>query len=98
VEEAITIVAHLTAKAGMQDLLHEELLRIVALSRTEIGCLYYDLYRSADDEREFFIIETWNGSDAFENHSHSPHGIRLQALPNEWLREPLRRSRLALLV
>jgi quinol monooxygenase YgiN len=78
----ITIMFHMTIRAGRED----ELRAVVdRLTRTTIaeddGCLAYAFYRRADDAREAVLFEQWRDVPALD-----AHVARLQALlgpPND---------------
>jgi len=43
-QEQLTIVARITAKEGHRDLVKEELLKLIEVTRQEEGCINYDLH------------------------------------------------------
>lgn len=69
----ITIMAFITAKAGMQPQVREVLLDLVAQTRKEKGCLNYDLHQSQDNPREFVIYENWESAADLDAHARSEH-------------------------
>ncbi|MGM9904506.1 hypothetical protein A5844_000608 [Enterococcus sp. 10A9_DIV0425] len=50
---------------------------LIAATKQEDGCLYYQLYESTNQENEFVMIENWRDEQAIEVHNQS---ILLQQL------------------
>ena len=69
----ITIMAFITAKAGMQPQVREVLLDLVAQTRKEKGCLNYNLHQSQDNPREFVMYENWESAADLDAHARSEH-------------------------
>jgi len=69
----ITIIAFITAKAGMQQQVREVLLDLVAQTRKEKGCVNYDLHESQDNPREFVMYENWESAADLDAHARSEH-------------------------
>lgn len=84
----IMIVAKFTARAGKSQELQQVLRRGVEPSRSEAGCLHYDLYRSLDDEHVFLFHETWQDQAAIDAHGQQPHFITLMAEAEQLWQQP----------
>lgn len=69
----ITIIAFITAKAGMQRQVREVLLDLVAQTRKEKGCVNYDLHQSQGNPREFVMYENWESAADLDAHARSEH-------------------------
>ena len=69
----LTIIAYITAKAGMQQQVREVLLDLVAQTRKEKGCVNYDLHQSQDNPREFVMYENWDSAADLDAHAKSEH-------------------------
>ena len=69
----VHVVARFTAKAGQEDALKAVLIALVPPTRRELGCYQYDLLVSANDARQFCIVERWDGNPALDQHLLSPH-------------------------
>ncbi|GAA4719461.1 putative quinol monooxygenase [Brevibacillus fulvus] len=69
----ITVTAVLRAKAGKEQQLREELLKVVPLSRKEAGCIEYNLHQSLEDQRVFLFYETWKDEEALKSHAETEH-------------------------
>jgi len=75
--EPVTIIAHFRAKAGQESRLRQELQRLLAPTRTEAGCISYDLHQSQSDPALFVFYENWASQAALDAHFQTPY---LQAL------------------
>lgn len=64
----IVCVAELTAKEGMVDILLENLLALVPLSKSEPGCLRYELHQNLENTNMLTFIDRFKDQDAFDQH------------------------------
>ena len=69
----VTVLARVKAKEGMQDQVRRECLALIAPSRSEEGCITYDLYQSTDDPTVFIFFENWLSREHVEKHLEKPH-------------------------
>jgi quinol monooxygenase YgiN len=78
---AVTIV--LRAQPGQADALVRECLAVLAPSRAEPGCLFFDVLRSASDPDEVVFYEAYRTKADFDAHLTAPHvkGWQAAALP-----------------
>lgn len=57
---------------------------LVALSRTDAGCISYDFFESTTTPGSYIIVETWENDSVLDIHSQAPHFVKyvpqLQAL------------------
>ncbi len=83
----ITVVARFKAREGTEMNLEEELLKLVAPSRSDPGCINYDLHRSLGDPSVFIFYENWQSRELLENHSTTPHVKNFRIRVNEMLAE-----------
>jgi len=61
------------AKPGREDELRAEMLRVVALTRKEAGCLQYDLHVHTTDPTRFAYYETWDSEESLARHAQAEH-------------------------
>ena len=78
-QEQVTIIATLYARAGHEEALAARLRAMVEETRKEAGCILYDLQRAHDDPREFIMVEYWRDAEAVELHDASAHMAALVA-------------------
>ncbi len=60
--------------------MQELLLELVALVRTEPGCLYYDLFQQADDPEAFWLTAAWADNEAVAAHPTPPQSQVVEQL------------------
>lgn len=46
---------------------------LVQKTKTEKGCISYEMYQDTKDERILTMIETWENEEALQDHLESPH-------------------------
>lgn len=69
----VTVVARIKAKAGMEEQVKSALLALVAPSRSDAGCVGYDLHQSMDDKSLFLFYENWASKADLDAHIGKPH-------------------------
>jgi quinol monooxygenase YgiN len=69
----LQVVATIPAKPGSEDKVADVLTELVAATRTESGCLAYELFRSKADPTVFVMIETWQSQEDLDAHQKTPH-------------------------
>jgi len=84
----VTVVARLKAKAGLEEKVKQELMKMVEATRKESGCLNYDLHVDESDPACFLFYENWVSKMALDNHFHTEHFVRLQSMKDELFAEP----------
>ncbi len=68
----LTIVARIKAKPGREDALAAELIKLVAPTLVEAGCLQYDYHRDLEDPANFLFFENWATKGQWLAHMESP--------------------------
>ena len=69
----ITVVAKVVAKKDAVGSVKDELLKMVAPTRGEDGCINYDLHQDNDDPAVFVFYENWKNAACLEKHMNSNH-------------------------
>ncbi|MFZ2446546.1 MAG: putative quinol monooxygenase [Syntrophobacteraceae bacterium] len=69
----ITVIARVRARAGMEASLKELLLALIVPSRSDEGCINYDLHQGIDDPALFIFYENWQSREHLDRHSATPH-------------------------
>lgn len=72
-DEKIVLVARLKVREDAIEEAKRLALNIVADSRTEEGCVNYDVHQAIDDPTVFVWHETWKDRAALENHFELPY-------------------------
>jgi quinol monooxygenase YgiN len=69
----LTIVARIEAKKDSIDLVKSELLKLLAPTHKEQGCLQYDLYQDNDNPGIFIFYENWESRELWQVHMGADH-------------------------
>lgn len=72
-DKNLTVIAQVKAKEGMVDDVKKELFKLMGPTRSESGCMVYDLYQSADDEHNFMFYEYWRSKGDLDTHLGKPY-------------------------
>lgn len=64
----LTIVAKVTAKEEKIEDLQRELKLLTLNSRTEKGCMGYDMFQDLEDPKHFMLVETWESKKLWQEH------------------------------
>ena len=70
-EDKITVIARFKAKQEASSQLKELLLSLIETSRSDKGCIRYDLHQALDDPELFIFYETWENKELLSEHSAS---------------------------
>lgn len=69
----LTIVAKVAAKKEAVESVKNELLKMVAPTRKEEGCINYNLHQDNDNPSVFIFYENWESAVCLEKHIQSDH-------------------------
>jgi len=71
----MTITKRVTfiAKEGSEAKMKELLSAMVAPSKAEEGCLFYEIFQYENNPRKFMAVETWRDEAALDGHKASAH-------------------------
>lgn len=69
----LTIVARILAKTEKRELVKGELLKLIAPTRAEQGCINYDLHQDNENPNLFIFHENWESLDLLRKHLASGH-------------------------
>jgi quinol monooxygenase YgiN len=69
----LPVVAVITAKAGSEQQVREALTALVEPTRSEPGCISYELLVSAADPATFITMETWRSQADLDAHLQTEH-------------------------
>ena len=61
------------AKDGCEDKMKELLTAMVAPSKAETGCLFYEIFQHENNLNKFMAVETWENEEALDGHKASDH-------------------------
>ena len=69
----LTIVADIKAKSDQIDLVKAELLKLIATTRAEKGCINYDLHQDNENPAHFLFYENWESPELWQAHMGNQH-------------------------
>lgn len=69
----LTIVASITAKADKVEIVRDELLKLIDITRAEEGCINYDLHQDNENLAHFLFYENWESRDLWQTHMGNQH-------------------------
>jgi quinol monooxygenase YgiN len=69
----IYLLAHLKTRPGSHPELMTAAREMIAATRTEPGCLMYDLHVSVTDPQSMVFVEAWRDREALSEHFDAPH-------------------------
>lgn len=69
----LTIVANIKAKSEEIELVKGELLKLIDTTRSEEGCINYDLHQDNNDPTSFLFFENWSSRDLWQAHMANTH-------------------------
>lgn len=84
----LTVIATLRARPGKEAELKDYLTTLVGYTRTEMGCVAYDLNQQQDDPGLFVIVEYWTGRSALDQHMSMPYMQEFAASVGDLLAGP----------
>ena len=85
----VTVTAQIKAKKGMEERLRKELIALVDPTRSETGCIIYDLYRDHENKSLFMFYESWKSKGDLEQHLRKTYIKRFMEKAEELLAEPV---------
>jgi quinol monooxygenase YgiN len=75
--DLLTVIAHMRAKPGKEQELHDALAALVEPTTQEQGNVNYDLHRGVEDPALFYFYENWESADLLDAHLQTPHLVEL---------------------
>jgi quinol monooxygenase YgiN len=87
--DQITIIARIKAKPGMEQRMQQDLLGLLVPTRSESGCITFDLLVDANDPAIFVLYENWSDQAALDAHFQHPYVKQVLQAYHETLAEPI---------
>ncbi|KAB7888860.1 putative quinol monooxygenase [Poseidonibacter ostreae] len=69
----LTIVANIIAKADKVEMVKTELLKLIDITRSEEGCINYDLHQDSENKAHFLFYENWESRELWQIHMGNKH-------------------------
>ena len=64
----LTVIAHITAKDNSIAIVKSELEKLIPVTRSEEGCIRYDLFQDNDKPTHFMFHESWATRELWQIH------------------------------
>lgn len=71
--KTLTIVARIEAQPDQIELIKTELLKLVAPTLKEAGCIQYDLHQDNQNPAVFVFYENWESRELWLDHMNNSH-------------------------
>jgi len=88
-DTSVYVTALLCARPDTQAELQRELAALTGPTRSEPGCLRYDLFQQPGQPGQFLFIEQWRAADDLERHLQQPHIQAFIQKSGDLLAEPM---------
>jgi quinol monooxygenase YgiN len=88
-KKKVTVHAKIKAKPGLEEKVKGELMALVGPTRSEAGCINYDLHQSLSDKTLFMFYENWTSKEDLDKHLKTPHLEAFLAKADGLLAEPI---------
>ena len=75
----IYVIATLRVKREKLSTLLEAARAVIAATRKEDGCIFYDLHQSVTDPDQVVFVERWASREALGKHFEAPHMVPWRA-------------------
>ena len=69
----LTIVANIKAKSDKIELVKAELEKLIPSTRSEEGCINYDLHQDKGNPAHFLFYENWESRELWQAHMGNQH-------------------------
>ncbi len=70
--QKLTIVARVLVKEEKRELVKNELLKLIEVTRAEEGCINYDLHQDNENKNLFLFYENWESRELWQMHINNP--------------------------
>ena len=87
--KSVTVVARVRANEGKEEMVRQELAALMAPTRSESGCVMYNLHQGADNKALFMVHESWASKHDLDVHLKKPYLKAFLKKANELLVEPV---------
>jgi quinol monooxygenase YgiN len=87
--KGVTVIARVRANEGKEEIVRQELAALIAPTRSEPGCVTYNLHQGADNKALFMVHESWASKHDLDEHLKKPYLKAFLKRANELLVEPV---------
>jgi len=85
----VTVLALFKAKPGLEEEVKRELMALQGPTRSEEGCINYDLHQSKEDPSRFMFYENWKSQEDLDKHLQMPYLKAFREKAGDLLAEPI---------
>jgi quinol monooxygenase YgiN len=85
----LTIIAQIKSKPGMEQQMQQDLLGLLAPTRSEAGCITFELLIDINDPTVFMLYENWKSKAALDAHFEQPYVKQVLQAYDVTLAEPI---------
>lgn len=85
----VTVFARMKAKDGIEENVRQELMSLVPQTKSEEGCINYDLHQSVDEKTLFMFYENWRSKEDLDKHLEMPYLKSFLEKADKILAEPV---------
>ena len=71
--QKLTIVANIIVKESHTEQVKAELFKLIDITRTENGCINYDLHQDNENPSHFMVYENWDSHESWQAHANNEH-------------------------
>ncbi|WP_271767043.1 putative quinol monooxygenase [Aquimarina algiphila] len=71
--QKLTIIARILAKDEKRELVKNELIKLIDITRKEKGCINYDLHQDNQNKNLFLFYENWESRELWQTHMNNTH-------------------------
>lgn len=72
-KQMIIVTAKITAKPGERNAIVSKAKDLIKSSRSESGCISYNLYASTENDGVLVMLEQWKDQDVLDSHLETEH-------------------------
>lgn len=85
----LTVIARIKAKPGMENQMQQDLLGLLTPTRSETGCITFNLLIDINDPTVFMLYENWESQSALDAHFEQPYVKHVLKAYEVTLAEPI---------
>lgn len=85
----IIVLAKIVAKEGMKNNIIKESKELIKKTRSEKGCVEYNLYDQLDEDNSLLFFEKWENKDCLTSHLNQVHFTKFGEAIEDYLAKEL---------
>ena len=87
-QSSIHLLVMIEVQPGKQQQQIQAFEKLKPLVLAELGCLQYDLFADANDEKKFVLVEQWTSQAALDAHDQTAHMLEADRLNPSFRAKP----------